>query len=48
MTMVGLGMSWHRPAQEYQEFVGERLAEIIVCLHPIFVQLGNDVAWIHR
>jgi hypothetical protein len=34
--------------EEYQEEVGERLAEIILCLHPIYVQLRNDVARIHR
>lgn len=34
--------------EEYQEMVGERLAEIIVCLHPIYVQLRNDVARVHR
>ena len=34
--------------EEYQKIVGERLAEIIICLHPIFVQLRNDVARIHR
>jgi hypothetical protein len=34
--------------EAYQEAVGERLAEIIVCLHPIYVQLRNDVARIHR
>ena len=34
--------------EEYQKIVGERLAEIIVCLHPIYVQLRNDVARIHR
>ena len=34
--------------EEYQAQVGERLAEFIVCLHPIYVQLRNDVAQIHR
>ena len=34
--------------EEYQEMVCGRLAEIIVCLHPIFVQLRNDVGRIHR
>ena len=34
--------------EEYQEMVGGRLADIIVCLHPIYVQLRNDVARIHR
>ena len=33
---------------EYQATVGARLAKIIVCLHPIYVQLRNDVARIHR
>ncbi len=32
----------------YQAEVGARLAEIIVCLHPIYVQLRNDVARVHR
>jgi hypothetical protein len=34
--------------EEYQEEVGARLGEIIICLHPIYVQLRNDVARIHR
>ena len=34
-------------SEEYQEMVRERTAEIIVCLHPIYVQLRNDVARIH-
>lgn len=33
---------------EYQAKVGARLAEFIICLHPIYVQLRNDVAQIHR
>jgi hypothetical protein len=33
---------------EYQEEVGTRLAQFIICLHPIYVQLRNDVARIHR
>ncbi|MGW8178147.1 MAG: hypothetical protein ACWGQW_05130 [bacterium] len=33
---------------EYQAEVGGRLAQFIVCLHPIYVQLRNDVARIHR
>jgi hypothetical protein len=33
---------------EYQAEVGGRLAAFIVCLHPIYVQLRNDVARIHR
>jgi hypothetical protein len=32
----------------YQSAVGDRLAEIIICLHPIFVDLRNEVARIHR
>ncbi len=40
------------PAQDlteaYQEAVGGRLAEIITCLHPIFVGLRNDVARVYR
>jgi hypothetical protein len=35
-------------APEYQAKVGGRLAEFIVCLYPIYVQLRNDVARIHR
>jgi len=31
-------------SEEYQELVGERLAEIFVCLHPICAQLRSDVA----
>ena len=34
--------------EEFQKAGGRRMAEIIVCLHPIFVQLRNDVARIHR
>ncbi len=33
---------------EYKAKVGARLAEFIICLHPIYVQLRNDVAQIHR
>lgn len=33
---------------EYQAEVGVRLAEFIICLHPIYVQLRNDVARVHR
>ena len=33
---------------EYQAEVGGRLAQFIICLHPIVVQLRNDVARIHR
>ena len=33
---------------EYQAEVGIRLAQFIICLHPIYVQLRNDVARIHR
>jgi hypothetical protein len=35
-------------SEEYQETVGERMAEIIVCLHPIYLMLRNDVARDHR
>lgn len=28
----------------YQQLVGQRLAEFITCLHPIYVTLRNDVA----
>lgn len=34
--------------EAYQKEVGGRLAEIITCLHPIFVELRNDVAQVHR
>jgi hypothetical protein len=34
--------------EDYQSAVGDRLAEIIICLHPIFVDLRNEVARIHR
>lgn len=33
---------------DYQKLVGQRLAEIIICLHPIYVALRNDVARLHR
>jgi len=33
---------------DYQVEVGARLAEIIVCLHPFYVQLRNDVARVYR
>ncbi|UCC53190.1 MAG: hypothetical protein JSV68_04325 [Anaerolineaceae bacterium] len=33
---------------EYQVKVGGRLAQFIICLHPIYVQLRNDVDSIHR
>ncbi|MFZ0547309.1 MAG: hypothetical protein WAM60_17825 [Candidatus Promineifilaceae bacterium] len=34
--------------EAYQAMVGGRLAEIITCLHPIFVELRNDVARVYR
>ena len=34
--------------EAYQTAVGGRLAEIITCLHPIFVELRNEVSRIHR
>ena len=34
--------------EEYQIAVGGRLAQIITCLHPIFVELRNDVARVYR
>ena len=34
--------------EEYQAQVGRRLSEIIVCLHPIYVELRNNVARIYR
>ena len=33
---------------EFQVEVGGRLAQFIVCLHPIYVQLRNDVARVCR
>ena len=33
---------------EYQATVGGRLAEIIICLHPIYVDLRNNVARVYR
>ncbi|UCC53123.1 MAG: hypothetical protein JSV68_03985 [Anaerolineaceae bacterium] len=33
---------------EYQQLVGRRLAEIIVCLHPLFVELRSSVAKVYR
>lgn len=34
--------------ETYQLAVGKRMAEIIVCLHPIYVDLRNQVARVHR
>ena len=34
--------------EEYQAAVGSRMAEIIVCLHPIYVDLRDQVARIYR
>ena len=34
--------------EAYQEQVGRRLAEIITCLHPIFVDLRREVMRVHR
>jgi hypothetical protein len=34
--------------QAYQQAAGRRLAQIIVCLHPIYVALRNDVAQVYR
>lgn len=33
---------------EYQAKLAARLAAIITCLHPIYVELRNDVARVHR
>ena len=33
---------------EYQEKLGYRLAEIITCLHPIYVELRNSAATVYR
>jgi hypothetical protein len=32
----------------YQQEMGQRLAAIITCLHPIYVMLRDDVARVHR
>lgn len=32
----------------YQKQLGRRMAAIITCLHPIFVELRQDVARLHR
>ncbi len=32
----------------YQAELGQRLAEIITCLHPIFIDLRNTIASVHR
>lgn len=34
--------------EAYQKAVAGRLAQIITCLHPIFVELRNDVRKVHR
>lgn len=34
--------------EDYQAAVGKRLAEIICCLHPIFVELRGAVARVYR
>lgn len=33
---------------DYQREIGQRLAEIITCLHPIYVDLRNAVAQVYR
>lgn len=33
---------------DYQAEVGGRIAEIITCLHPIYVDLRNEVARVYR
>ncbi len=33
---------------EYQAALGQRMAAIITCLHPIFVDLRNTIASVHR
>ncbi len=33
---------------EYQAQIGGRLAEVIVCLHPVFVELRGNVRAVHR
>ena len=34
--------------EAHQQEIGRRLAEIISCLHPIFVDLRSQAAWIKR
>ena len=33
---------------EYQAELGRRFAQIINCLHPVFIELRNSVAQVHR
>ena len=33
---------------DYQQEIGRRLAEIITCLHPIYVELRSTVAQVYR
>lgn len=33
---------------EYQGELGRRFAQIITCLHPVFIELRNSVAQVHR
>jgi hypothetical protein len=44
---VGPGLDQDLP-ENYQEMVRARLAKIIICLHPIYVQLRTDVARAYR
>ncbi len=32
----------------FQQKIGRRMAEIIICLHPIYVELRNSVAQVYR
>jgi hypothetical protein len=32
----------------YQQYVAERMAKIIICLHPIYVELRGQIARIYR
>ena len=38
----------HPISAEYQEVIGRRMAEIIICLQPIFADLRQDVSQIYR
>jgi len=39
----------HEPlTTDYQQMIGKRLAEIIICFHPIFVDLRGSVAEVYR
>jgi len=37
-----------KTSAEYQQEVGRRLAEIIICIHPIYVELRGQVQRVYR